>query len=122
MYPENADNKPTMDGANREPRRNNFKVTLRLKDFLELNTGTAPVGVVWDTLKAFLRGLLIKQAAKIKKKSREWEEHIRKEVIESERQYVIDPTPEKRETWLKKQQEYKVAIIRKNENKRLFQR
>lgn len=74
-----------------------------------------------DTLKAFLSGLLTQQVAKIKKKSREWEENIRKEVIESERQNVADPTPEKQGIWLKKQ-ECKVAITRKAENKRLCQR
>lgn len=98
------------------------EITLRLKEFVELNTGTASVGVVWDTLKAFLRELLFQQVVKIKKKSREWVGQVRKEAMASERQYVIDPTPEKQEIWLKKQQEYKVAITRKTENKRLFQK
>lgn len=31
------------------------EVISKLKEFVALNTGTAPVGVVWDTLKAFLR-------------------------------------------------------------------
>lgn len=31
-------------------------VLLILKKFVELNAGTAPVGVTWDALKAFLRG------------------------------------------------------------------
>lgn len=98
------------------------EIALRLKEFVALNSGTASVGVVWDTLKAFLRGLLHQQVVKIKNKSRELEARARKEVMKSEAQYVKDPTPEKHEIWLKRQQEYKEVINRKTENKRLFQR
>lgn len=57
------------------------EVVLKLKGFVEFNEGTATTGVLLDTLKAFLRGILIQQVVKVKKKSREWEESIRKEVI-----------------------------------------
>lgn len=53
--------------------------------------------------------------------SRKWEESIRKEVIEAENNYVKDPTPEKQQIWLNLQG-YRIAIIRKAENKRLSQK
>ena len=68
------------------------EISIRLRELLDFNTGTAPEGVVWDALKAFLRGILIQQVAKIKRNSREWEEKIREEVLEAEKQYVENPT------------------------------
>lgn len=80
--------------------------------------------MVWDSLKAFLRGLLIQHITRVKKKSRAQGEHIRNEVMdmELERQYVLDPSPGKQELWTRKQQEYKAVITRNAENRRLFQR
>lgn len=50
-------------------------------------------GIFWDTLKAYLRGVLIQQVAKLKKDARVWKENIRREVIDAEKNYVMDPTP-----------------------------
>lgn len=80
------------------------EVLLSLKEFVKFNVSTAPVGVTWDALKAFLQGILIQQVVKIKRKSREWKELIRKEVIKAEKQYVEDTTPEKQRIWLNQQQ------------------
>lgn len=77
---------------------------------------------MWDALKAFLRGILIQQVAKIKQVSREWENKIKKELATAEKEYVEDPSPEKQGEWLNEQQECKVVVTRKSENKRLFQK
>lgn len=92
---------PSWLGLMEEP----VEVILKLKEFVAFNADTAEEGVVWDAMKAFLRGLLIQQVAKIKRRSREWEESIRKEVILLGKQYVEDPNPEKQRRWLIKQQE-----------------
>lgn len=92
------------------------EVLPKLKEFVEFKEHTASSWVLWDSLKAFLRGILIQQVVKIKKESREWEESIRKEVIEAENNYVNDPTLEKQKIWLNKQQGDRIAIIRKVEN------
>ena len=94
---------------------------LKLKEFIEFNEGTVTQGVMWDALKAFLRGLCIQQVAKIKKVSREWENRIWMELENTEKEYIENPTLEKQRIWLNKQQEYRVEI-RKSENKRLFQK
>lgn len=98
------------------------EVIKKLEEFVVFNEGTAAVGVQWDTLKAFLRGILIQRVAEIKKRSREWEESIRKEMEKAEKQYIEDPTPEKQNVWLNKQENYRIAVLRKVENKRLFQK
>lgn len=93
-----------------------------LDEFIRFNSGTVTKGVMWDTLKAYLRGLLIQKVYKIKKASRDWEDKTRRELMEAEKEYVKEPLPDKQKVWEKKQQSYKDAILRKVENKRLFQR
>lgn len=92
------------------------------KEFVQINAGTAPSGVIWDSLRAHLRGLLIQQVARTKGKPREWKRVSRKEATQAERRYVEDPTPDRQKEWLDKQQVYKMAIIRKSENRRISQR
>lgn len=53
------------------------EISTSLKEFMMCNSGTAAGGVVWDALKAFLRGLLIQQIARVKRKTRMQEDRIR---------------------------------------------
>lgn len=101
---------------------NREEMKARLREFIEHNAGSASEGVVWDSLKAYLRGLLIQQISKVKKQTRVRGEAIREEVLVSERKYVADPRPENQECWVRKQQEYKMESIRVAENRKLFQR
>lgn len=96
------------------------EVITKLEEFVVFNEGTVAAGIQWDTLKAFLRGILIQRVAEIKKRSREWEESIRKELEKGEKQYIEDPTPEKQKIWLNKQENYRVAVLRKVKNNPLF--
>lgn len=47
-------------------------VLMAYGEFVELNLDYAPDGVVWDTLKGFLQGIMIQQVLKLKKQSKEW--------------------------------------------------
>lgn len=49
------------------------EISAKLNEFIDLNEDTTTKGVMWDALKAYLRGIFIQQVAKIKKSSREWE-------------------------------------------------
>lgn len=80
------------------------------------------MGIQWDTLKAFLRGILIQGVAGVKKRAREWEEGIRRELELAEKQYLDDPTLEKKKVWKDKQESYRTAVLRRGENKQLFQK
>lgn len=40
-----------------------------LAEFIRVNLGTAPLGIVWDSLKAFLRGVPIQKISYAKKQS-----------------------------------------------------
>lgn len=63
-------------------------VSSSLEEFMRINAGTASTGVVWDTLKAYLRGILIQQIARVKRQVREQENLTGNKVTEAERQYV----------------------------------
>lgn len=54
---------------------------------------------------------------KYNKDTRVWEEKFRREVLEAENNYIIDPTPGRETIWLEKQQEYKIAIMQNVETK-----
>lgn len=43
-------------------------------------------------------------------------------MFEAENNYIMDPTPERENFWLDKQQEYKVVAMQKAETRRLLQR
>lgn len=70
-----------------------------LKEFITFNADTTSRGVMWDALKAYLRGSLIQKVSNIKKVSRDWEDRFRKELVEAEREYMKEPSPEKQRVW-----------------------
>lgn len=43
------------------------KILASLEEFIKLNSRTAPLGIMWDTLKVFLQGVLIQQISHKKK-------------------------------------------------------
>lgn len=46
------------------------KITASLEEFKELNAQSALLGVIWDTLNVFLRGVLIEQISQVKKQTK----------------------------------------------------
>lgn len=51
-------------------------VLTMFEEFIRLNRNSTLITVVWDTLKAFLRGLLFKEVSHVKGKSRQWESDL----------------------------------------------
>lgn len=94
-------------GGNKPPKE--WKITLywfeliknpdgvlpKMREFIEINEETVPPAVMWDALKAFLRGVLLQQMATFNKETRSGEEKILREVLEAENNYTEDPTPER---------------------------
>lgn len=78
--------------------------------------------MLWDTLKAFLRGVLIQQMAKFNKEARSEEEGTLRDALEAENNFIRNPTPELESTWQEKQQKYKLVVMQKVETRRLLQR
>lgn len=92
-----------------------------LWEFLQFNRGSASAVVVWDTLKAFLRGCLIKEIAGIKTRSREWENRVREELKEREQALVRDPSKSNQESWKEAQVVYNSVWLSAAEKRRYFQ-
>lgn len=93
-----------------------------LTEFINMNLGSAPLGVVWDSLKAFLRGVLIQKISYAKKQSQVEELEAKERVRRAEVQYVETPSPANYETWVGRQDEYSRVLREKMEKNRLFQR
>lgn len=93
-----------------------------LVECMSINAGRVPLGVVWDALKASLRGMLIQRVARVKTQTREQEKLIMNKVTEVERQYIVRLPPEALLDWVKAQQEYKDVLLAKAENTLMFDR
>lgn len=95
-----------------------------LTEFIKINLGSASLGVVWDSLKAYLRGALIQKIAYTKKQSQAEElgARVRIRVRMAEAQYVETPSPASYEFWMGRQDEYSRVLRERMEKNRLFQR
>lgn len=67
---------------------------LQIQYFLEANKPSAAPRVVWDTLKAFIRGMCIKEINSIKTRTRQWASDVAQVVDKAEEVYLQTPTPE----------------------------
>lgn len=68
--------------------------------FIQCNQSTAAPGIVWDALKAHLRGLIIKQISAIKSNNREWETLDSAESRKAEEHCIAQPSPDSERSWL----------------------
>lgn len=91
-----------------------------ITEFLHINRGTAKPTVVWDTLKAHMQGLIIRQISKIKTKTKDWENTVMQAASEAEAQYIQDPTDNTERRWLEAQALYQQVSLNAAENKRFF--
>lgn len=66
-------------------------LSVSIESFLSLNVGSASLRVVWDALKAFLRGLLIQKICAIKTASHRELELVKAETSMAEAKYIQDP-------------------------------
>lgn len=67
---------------------------IKIREFLEYNRPSAAQGVVWDILKAYLRGIIIQLISRRKKITKYWEVEIMGKVTDMEKIYVEDSSPE----------------------------
>lgn len=93
-----------------------------LKEFIKLNQGSAPLGITWDALKAYLRGVLIQKISYVKRKAQIKEHRIREKVGEVEDRYLEEPTTARYEAWVEGQEEYRKLALKKAEKSKMFQK
>lgn len=85
-------------------------LTMGIKSFLYYK-GTMFLGVVWDGLKAHVRGLMIKQI---------FIKMATKEARKPEERYIKNPSPASERSWLAAQSLHQQVILTTAENKRFF--
>ena len=88
--------------------------------FLDDNKSSAAPGVIWDTLKAFIRGMCIKEISLIKTRNRQWAYEAERVVEKAEELYLQDPTPEQEGKWKDAQKIYRTIHLQQADNKRFF--
>lgn len=91
-----------------------------LREFLIFNKHSGSGEVVWYSIKAFLRGLLIREISGIKRRSREWEDTVHLELQTREMALVADPTPANQNSWKEAQSLYNKVVLSTTEKKRYF--
>lgn len=95
-------------------------VTCALRDFLQFNRGSASTAVIWNSLKAFLRGCLIREITGIKNHSREWENRVQDEMRTREQALVADPSQSNHDSWTEAQSLYNSVLLSAAEKRRYF--
>lgn len=71
-------------------------------------------------IKAFLRGLIIREIINIKRKSRKWEDTIRAELQQREEALVADPSEMNCSNWAEAQSLYNNVVLSVAEKKQYF--
>lgn len=77
-------------------------------------------GVRWETFKAYLRGVLIREINTFKQKSSAQSEGVEQLVHDLEAQFVADPRKERRDAWLSAQDALNRLMSSTVERKRFF--
>ncbi|XP_056407014.1 uncharacterized protein LOC130298133 [Hyla sarda] len=95
-------------------------VCAEIREYLALNMGSASASTVWDSLKAYLRGLFIRDISIHKSFTREKGEKLRLSMVGAEHAYVSAPSQMTEEVWLQVQGDYKVYLEEAAEYKRFF--
>lgn len=85
-----------------------------------VNINTASQAMIWDSLKAFLRGLLLTKITNIKRKTRKQDLQFANTVQEAEREYIRNPTPLTRSKWCEAQKLDEVRQLNRARRKRFF--
>lgn len=93
-----------------------------LSEYISINLGSASLGVVWDSLKAHIRGALIQRIAHVKKQSQAVEMEAKENARLSEAHFVATPSQVNHECWVRRQEEYSRVLREKAEKIGSFQR
>lgn len=93
-----------------------------LRDFFATNRGSAGALIVWETMKAYLRGIFIRQISAIKSRSRAQTALFRNRVTDTEFAYLQTPTSQCKDQWLEAHKALDDHLLQQAEKKRFFLR
>lgn len=90
------------------------------QSFFTDNDGSAPLGVVWDSFKAYARGVMTQAINDLKRGLAHNELRLAKEALEAELQYINDPSRSNRAEWLCRERLYNSLMSSKAQKKAFF--
>lgn len=93
---------------------------VELREFFTNNEGSASKACVWDTMKAFVRGIYIREISKRKSKTRELTVAYQHRVGEAERDYVESPSAAGRVQLEEAQKSLADHLLHRADDKRFF--
>ena len=64
-----------------------------LKEFLEINTSASNASLLWETCKAYVRGLIFSYSATKKHQRLEKQKSLESELMDKEKAYTASPSP-----------------------------
>lgn len=91
-----------------------------LQEYFQLNESTSSPAVVWDTMKAVVRGLYIREISRRKSKSRELTLAHQQQVVDTESRFVLNPSPAAKAAWEEAQKLLRDHMLSRADNKRFF--
>lgn len=93
-----------------------------LLEYFQTNKGSASSLIVWDAMKEYLRGRLIKEISRLKKAVREWEFFFSRYGIylADKESYLSTPSAQSFRSWKDAQMVYKQKSFEKAESKKCF--
>ncbi|XP_069604436.1 G-patch domain and KOW motifs-containing protein isoform X1 [Ranitomeya imitator] len=98
------------------------RVGAEIEEFFKINDGSAECHVVWDTMKAYLRGILFWDISRHKTRTRVQDQAVLEELKAAEAALGAHCTRESQSRMRKAQQEVNQLYLRKAERLRDFQR
>lgn len=91
-----------------------------LHTYFSQNSGSASHHVVWDAMKATLRGVLIQQISRVKARRRRVEEGLRSQVIATEQSFITSRSRPAARRWKQAQEDLNAFFLESAANKRQF--
>lgn len=95
-------------------------IQTELTSYFLQNSNSAPHHVIWDAMKATLRGILIQQISRAKAQRRRIEEGLRSQVTATEQCFIISRSKPTARRWRQAQEDLSAFLLESAVNKRQF--
>lgn len=88
-----------------------------IEEYFQINGDSLSHALVWDAMKAVVRGLYIREISRHKSKTRELTVTLQNRVSDTEAQFVCNPTDSTKANWIEAQSILKDHMLHMADNK-----
>ncbi|XP_069832163.1 vomeronasal type-2 receptor 26-like [Dendropsophus ebraccatus] len=96
-------------------------IGIEIPAFWQINKGSAPIPIIWDALKAFIRGLLFKEIQITKRKFRAREKELEDRIGKLQSDFYGDSSQENFQLLIEAEEQYSIFTQEKAQQKIFFQ-